>query len=425
MTRRLALLAALVVLAILNGCATNKTVKYTEWQLERYSEPQPALQQLAPNPKYQQQLLEIQREEEFAATDAMMENSLTEVETEVDVPQSSRKVVVQVDIPQVFPGAVKGRKYINVGYRPVNPNRPIMEGEMEYIFPTDGYVTTIDRDGKRVNGWLLAGTRVVGPIPETSGYVRPTWIRQCGNPILNEDGMAIYIRVQVDHIPQPSFKKTVKQQRAVPRARARASVRRIPTEPQFILQSVQQPPITRERWVQVPKERPMTCAERKSGWGSVIGGVAGLTGGILSGNKLIAAGAAAGGTLIGGWIDGGCIEAGEVGQAVGFGALGYALTKEQVKEARENKVREPRDPRDPRDPQGPAPLPPNGPPVSPADGPAPLPNNGPSYFNGGAPLSPTTSPVIYGPAPVPTAVAPTVYGPATMPATGPGYFPGS
>lgn len=261
-------------------------------------------------------------------------------EIEESSPSATR--VVQADIPSVFPGAQKGRKYLNIGYNPVNPNRALAADEVEFILPRDVYVKTLDRNNRQSAGWLLAGERVIGVPTSNPEYYKATWIRRCGNPILNEDQIAIFIRVRRDSVAQQPTK----------------------------------------RWVQVPvtHTRELTCRERKSGWGSVIGGALGVGAGILTHNKGIAAAAGAGGTLIGSWIDGGCVEPGEAAQAIGFGALGYGLTKERVRHHQSSPSS-----------GGPAPPPPNGPSVPPPSGgggPAPLPANGPAYFNGGAPIAP-------------------------------------
>lgn len=261
-------------------------------------------------------------------------------EVEESTPSATR--VVQADIPQVFPGAKKGRKYLNIGYNPVNPNRVLTAGEVEFILPADAYVTTIDRNNKRSSGWLLAGERVIGTPTTNPDFYKAIWIRRCGNPILNEDRLAIFIRVR--------------QEVAASR----------PTK----------------RWVQeqVTHTRELSCRERKSGWGSVIGGVLGVGAGILTRNKTIAVATGASGTLLGSWIDGGCIEPGEAAQAIGFGALGYGLTKERVRHYQPPSRSGGPAPPPPNGPSGPAPLPSNGP--------APLPANGPAYFNGGGPIMP-------------------------------------
>ena len=276
-------------LLLMAGCANiPKTVTYqaTEWR--QVEEPQPALQRI-----------------------------VTEgVEEEIEVAQPPKTVVVQADIPKVFPGAKKGRKYLNIGWRPVNANRQLVGKEVEFILPFDMYVRTIDFDGRRSSNYLIAGKRVVGsPAPEKPGYYRAMWIRECGNPILNEDAIAIYIKVREEIVPQPPIK--VKR----PKTQLRVEI-------------VPQPPI--KRWVEVPvtKTRELTCRERKAevGWlrkglSYVVTGVVG-TGGALIGGKVggpygtkIGAGIGVfAGRLIGGYTDGTeCIDGGDTTEAVVLG----------------------------------------------------------------------------------------------------------
>lgn len=215
---------------------------------------------------------------------------------EVEEPTPSVTRIIQADIPQVFPGAKKGRKYLNIGYKPVNPNRELVAGEIEFILPADAYVTTIDRDNKRSVGWLLAGERVIGAPTTNPDYYKAIWIRRCGNPILNEEQVAVFIRVR------------------------RETVAQAPTK----------------RWVQetVNHTRELTCRERKAevswwrkGLSYVVTGAVG-TGGALIGGKVggpygIKIGAGIGvltGRLVGGYTDGSeCIDGTDVVEGVVLG----------------------------------------------------------------------------------------------------------
>ncbi len=130
----------------------------------------------------------------------------TTVMEEVEETRPSKEVVVQADIPQRFPGAKKGRKYLNIGFNPVNPNRVLTGEEIEFILPMDADVITIDRNNRRSRGWLLAGERVIGIPTNNPDYYKAVWIRRCGNPILNDDRIAIFIRVRRETVAQPSVK---------------------------------------------------------------------------------------------------------------------------------------------------------------------------------------------------------------------------
>ena len=363
MKRLLLLAGALLLLA---GCASiPKTTTYQVAEWQQVEEPQPALQKVVVD---------------------------TATEEEIEVAQPPRTVVVQADIPQKFPGAKKGRKYLNIGYKPVNPNRALAPGEVEFILPVDTYVETIDRDGKHVRGWLLAGERVIGVSSSDPDLYKAIWIRRCGNDLFNEEKIAIFIRVKKEVVAQPPVKvKRPKVQQRV--------------------ETVSQPPIKRWVPVAVTKTRELTCRERKAevswwrkGLSYVVTGVVG-TGGALIGGKVggpygtkIGAGiGVAAGRLIGGYTDGSeCIDGGDVAEAVLLGSTAAVIAPMNARPAPAAHVGGPSNP-PPNGPVGPAPLPPNGPApvpppvisqpiggpaVLPSNGPAPLPPNGPSFFPG-------------------------------------------
>lgn len=290
---RSASLLAIGLSLLVAGCASvPKTVTYQAVQWREVEEAQPPLQKI-------------------------VWDTLPPVEQEAAVAVSSKAIVVQADIPREFPRAKKGRKYLNVGFNPVNPNRQLAGEEMECILPGDRYVVTIDRDNKRSVGWLLAGERVICAPTSNPDYYKAVWIRRCGNPILNEEAKAIFIRVERKTVPQASLAASRPKAALVPR-----------------VETVPQPPI--KRWVQVPvtMTRELTCKERKaevSWWRKGLsyivtgaGGVAGaVIGGKVGGRDGIKVGAGIGvfaGRLIGGYTDGSeCIDAGDVTEGVVLG----------------------------------------------------------------------------------------------------------
>ena len=69
-----------------------------------------------------------------------------------------------------------------------------------------------------------------------------------------------------------------------------------------------------------------TCQMKKSGWGSIIGGLIGGGLGILSRNPYIALAAGTGGALIGGYIDGGCITPSDATTGIATGGAAMSAT---------------------------------------------------------------------------------------------------
>jgi hypothetical protein len=289
--------AALAVLTI-SGCATvSKTATYQVAEWQEVEVPQPVKMTVV---------------QDAPAVEA--------VEDTIEVPQPAKELVVQVGIPQKFPGAKPGRKYLNIGYKPVNPNRVLPPEGVEFILPEDAYVETIDRDGKHSRGWLLAGERVVGIPSHNPDFYKAVWIRRCGNDLFNEEKIAIFIRVKKEIVPQPSVK--AKMQRPAQAAKTH-------------VESVSQPPLKQAQLVQVTKTRELTCRERKAevswlrkGLSYVVTGVVG-TGGALLGGAVsrsphgVQVGAGLGvlvGRLIGGYTDGSeCIDGDDVAQGVMLG----------------------------------------------------------------------------------------------------------
>ncbi|MDI6717571.1 MAG: hypothetical protein QMD86_00760 [Patescibacteria group bacterium] len=79
---------------------------------------------------------------------------------------------------------------------------------------------------------------------------------------------------------------------------------------------------------QMSQEPKLTCEQKKTGWGAVIGGAVGIVSAIvLKQPKLLAGAITAGTTLTGDYIDGGCITAKGVAEAIGFGIISYMVAK--------------------------------------------------------------------------------------------------
>lgn len=203
--------------------------------------------------------------------------------------------MVQVAAP---PTPVK--KYLNIGAHPVDPKRPLRPGESLFSLGEDTYAVTKDRAGKASEGWLKAGEQVFAVPASDPRYWEAVAIKRCGNPILNrEQGVApIWIYDPTVQVPAA---QSVPTQQAIIAAHVPAPM------------SAQQP---------IPE-----CRERKSGWGSVIGGGIGFIVGLLTHKPAIAAATSAGGSLIGGYMDGKCIDPQDAVVAVGWGVAGYGLTK--------------------------------------------------------------------------------------------------
>lgn len=231
--------------------------------------------------------------------------------------------------PHVMPAGqppAPAKKYLHIGANPVNPKRPTRPHERVLVLTEDAFVSTRDAKGKTSEGWLKAGEEVFAVPASDPRYWEVVAIKRCGNPVMNRmTGIGpIWI---YNPTAQPVMQRQPVAQNLAPQA---MTVYAAPTQQQ------------------VPE-----CRERKSGWGSVIGGISGLAVGLLTRNRVIAAAASAGGALVGGYLDGGCIEPQDAMVAVGFGMGGYGLTK----------------PRSHHQPSpsvgpasgGPAPLPPNGP----------------------------------------------------------------
>lgn len=198
--------------------------------------------------------------------------------------------------PQMVAGAkpVEAKKYLNVGANPVDPNRPTRPHERVLSLAEDAFVSTRDAKGKVSEGWLKAGEEVFAVPASDPRYWEAIVIKRCGNPITNRvSGIApIWIydpAVQAAPVavqPQVTPLAYASQQQAIPE-----------------------------------------CRERKSGWGSVIGGVIGFGIGLLTHKPALAAVTSVGGSLIGAYADGGCVEPQDALVAVGWGVAGYGLAK--------------------------------------------------------------------------------------------------
>jgi len=94
--------------------------------------------------------------------------------------------------------------YCNIGTDPVNPNRVVEQNEREIALTQDYLVTMQTGSGKAVSCVLKQNEVVVA---DQKG--RASWVRTCGNPILNE----IFI---VDAIPEEkrAEKESIEERRA-------------------------------------------------------------------------------------------------------------------------------------------------------------------------------------------------------------------
>ncbi|OGM93094.1 hypothetical protein A2372_01610 [Candidatus Wolfebacteria bacterium RIFOXYB1_FULL_54_12] len=209
-------------------------------------------------------------------------------------------------LPQIVTAAnsVEARKYLAIGTNPTDTKRPTRPHERVFSLADDAYVVTKDRKGRVAEGWLKAGEQVFAVPASDQRYWEAIAIKRCGNPILNRlHGVApIWI--------------------SDPAVRAQ-SVAQQPVAPQVVGQ---------QQFTAVPvpvpvSSEPVPCAQRKSGWGSVIGGAVGFVGGLITRKPAIAAATAAGGAMIGGWFDGECLEPQDVAVAAGWGIAGFGLTK--------------------------------------------------------------------------------------------------
>ena len=199
---------------------------------------------------------------------------------------------------------VEGRKYLNIGANPVDEKRPTRPNERVLILADDAYVVTRDRAGKISEGWIKAGEQVFAVPASDPRYWEAIAIKRCGNPILNRlHGVAPIWIFDPSAQPQP-----VVQQSIAPQVVGQQQLAAVPVPA----------PVSSE---------PVPCAQRKSGWGSVIGGAVGFVGGLITRKPALAAATAAGGALIGGWFDGECLEPQDVAVAAGWGIAGYGLTK--------------------------------------------------------------------------------------------------
>jgi len=199
---------------------------------------------------------------------------------------------------------VEGRKYLNIGANPVDEKRPTRPNERVLILADDAYVVTRDRAGKISEGWLKAGEQVFAVPASDSRYWEAIAIKCCGNPVLNRmHGVAPIWIFDPSAQPQP-----VVQQPVAPQVVGQQQLAAVPASA----------PASSE---------PVPCAQRKSGWGSVIGGAVGFVGGLITRKPTLAAATAAGGALIGGWFDGECLEPQDVAVAAGWGIAGYGLIK--------------------------------------------------------------------------------------------------
>lgn len=292
--RKMILVALAAV--VLNGCASNRTMTYQTTIMEEVEVAQPPRQVLT------------------------QDSVPAGAQEEVEVAQPPKTIIVQVDIPREFPGAKNGRKYLHIGYKPVNPNRFLTGDEKEFILPTDAYVQTPDRDGHVSKGWLLAGERVIGVPTSDPDHYKATWIRRCGNPILNDGNIAIIFKVRREVVAQPPIR--------VPRPR---------TQPPARMETVAQPSIKTYQPKVVTVTVPQVCG-KKSGWGATIGevvfGVASLLIPVpASARPYVSGGMTAVGSLTGAALEGGgidCIDAHDLVRAGVTGTLAGALSAATV-----------------------------------------------------------------------------------------------
>ncbi len=78
--------------------------------------------------------------------------------------------------------AAENRKYIRVGQNPINP---YILYRNEKVFPVgeDTFLTTMDKNGKRIKGWLSDDYHFVGK--RKNGRWEAVRIYECGNPVIS------------------------------------------------------------------------------------------------------------------------------------------------------------------------------------------------------------------------------------------------
>jgi hypothetical protein len=278
------------VLFLMTGCASvPRTVTYQTIEWREIEEAQPALQRV-------------------------VQDVVPVGQGETEIARPLEETVVQANIPKEFPPAKPGRKYHKIGGpNAFNPNRVPKPGEVRFILSRDAYAIVDDRNNKRWEAWLRAGTPTFGVPTSDPNYYRVTWVEECGNNVHNPDNIAIHIRVKRETVPQVARSKSVSTLR---------------------IEAVPQSPIKRLVPVAVERTRELTCRERKaevSWWrkglsyaATGIGGVGGaLIGGKIGGSDGIKIGAGIGvvtGRLIGGYTDGSeCVDGSDVTEAVLLG----------------------------------------------------------------------------------------------------------
>ncbi|HBI25465.1 TPA: hypothetical protein DDX30_01595 [Candidatus Wolfebacteria bacterium] len=199
---------------------------------------------------------------------------------------------------------VPGRHYLDIGANPVNENRSLGAGEKLLTLDADVEVVTQSKKGTISRGFLHGGEQVFVVPASDPKYWEAVAIKRCGNPILNRA-----------HGVGPVW---ILESTPVPVAQPVAAV-----APPTIVK--EQPP----QLVTAAAPPEKTCREKKTGWGSVIGGAVVMGVGLLTpAAPAIIAGATFGGSMFGGWLDGGCIVPSDVMVGMAFGALGAGLANE-------------------------------------------------------------------------------------------------
>lgn len=85
-------------------------------------------------------------------------------------------------------------QYLNIGADPYQLNRQLGPGEEFFAYPTDVYVKCQGGHGI-YEGPVYAGTIfATTPVNGDRNVRRATWIRQCGNPVLNEIRFNVVVR---------------------------------------------------------------------------------------------------------------------------------------------------------------------------------------------------------------------------------------
>lgn len=235
--------------------------------------------------------------------------------------------------------AVEGRRYLRIGADPMDKGICDRLQLKTIRLPHDVEAVVGTGSGKRVRGWIPAGTQVsVG----SDGLAER--ICACGNVIHNrivvEEAMPPAQTVRVEKpapTPAPAPVQQAAPVKSEPRVFCGPGTQVVAQQDgSYYCLAVQQRVTCAYGYYeyqgacypyqQPQQEKKLSCRERKTGWGSVIGGLVGAAAGILTKNPWWALGGGTAGGIIGGYIDGGCIEPSDVTTGMAFGGTGMSAT---------------------------------------------------------------------------------------------------